>query len=133
MRGRTLLAEKISAGYERLASLPSSVSAHTQGNIVICDTDERRIILTKTEFYIELEIEISVPDPLFLESSEVWHESQVVIKKVSEIVRILQYIIGLANSGFAFELLHPDLIIIARYILREKPTRQLLQAVDKIM
>ncbi|MFW9980069.1 MAG: hypothetical protein ACFFEJ_18450 [Candidatus Thorarchaeota archaeon] len=125
-----MLAEKISAGYERLTSLPASVSSLSQGTIVICDTKERRIVLTKTDLYIELEIEISVPDPLFQESPEVWHDGRLVVEKVSEIIRILHYIIGLAKTGFTFELLHPDLMIIARYLLRKKPTHQLLQAVD---
>ncbi len=125
-----VIGRKIAEGYKRLSSLPPSCETLMQSAIIVDDSRERRVILTKKSGYVELEIELDLPDPTSPVCPDVWSSPQALKMWITQAMKPLEYILGLADLGFRFEVLEPDSTIVASLPLTGPPCQTLLQGVD---
>jgi bifunctional DNA-binding transcriptional regulator/antitoxin component of YhaV-PrlF toxin-antitoxin module len=124
--------EDILRAYEQLfAAQLSSELRPTDQSIVISDEDGVRVILTRTEESVELDIEISRPR---LEIAET-DDADEITKKCREAalrsIRHLEFLVYLADHGFSLSMEESEFLWIASIILTEPPSDSLSQLLQK--
>jgi hypothetical protein len=126
----SVIGREIAEGYDRLSALSPSCDLRLHTALVVDDSRERRVILTKMPCHIELEIEMELPDPLIPDSPGTWSDIQSLKRGITWTIELLKYILTLADLEFEFEVLQPDQTIVASIALTGPPCQTLLQGVD---
>ncbi|MFW9908633.1 MAG: hypothetical protein ACFFEF_08660 [Candidatus Thorarchaeota archaeon] len=124
-----MVIDRIAEGYDELITLQSSSAHFSHDTYPVYDSSHVRMILTRLESCVLLEIELSLPEiPVFPQESETIDSSHL-SKCLEDSIGLFRYAIRLLESGFKFNQIEQDMLLVASYQFFDRPTPEFLSLI----
>ena len=123
-----MIPERILRAYEQLSAAPlSAVPDSLDQSIVICDEAGFRLILTRVDKGVQLDAEISRPRLEIAAKDDIAAMTEKCQKAAVRSIRLLEFIVHLAEHGFSLSMEESEFLWIASIVLSELPSDSVLE------
>ena len=124
--------EMVLRAYEQLSAAPRSPMLEPMNQfIVVCDDDGLRLILTRIDERVQLDVEVSIPNLKTTRNDDNDAMTRICREAAIKSIRRLEFLVILADYGFALAMEKPEFLWIASTILTDPPSDSLLTLLQK--